>query len=95
MVLIVNPEKFQAVSLDKGNYDLYLNEYFTIDKENMKFVLNVKSLGVHIDSKLNFNLHIDIIRKSASNQLNALVRSKRLFILGHEERFVLVNSFIQ
>ena len=95
MVLIVNPEKFQAVSLDKGNSDLYLNEYFTIDKENMKFVLNVKILGVHIDSKLNFNLHIDIIRKSASNQLNALVRSKRLFILGHEERFVLVNSFIQ
>ena len=93
MVLIVNPEKFQAVSLDKGNSDLYLNEYFTIDKENMKFVLNVKILGVHIDSKLNFNLHIDIIFKSASNRLNALVQSKRY--LGHEERFVLVNSFMQ
>ena len=49
-------------------------------------------LGVHIDSKLNFNLHIDIICKSALNQLDALVRLKRY--LGYEERPVLVNSFI-
>ena len=34
---------------------------------------NIKMLGVHIDSKLNFNLHIDIICKSASNQQKALV----------------------
>ena len=49
-------------------------------------------LSVHIDRKLNFNLHIDIICKFASNELNALVRLKR--DLGYEERFVLVNSFI-
>ena len=90
--MIVNPDKFQAILLDKRNSDLHLNENIKIDKENIKFVSNVKMLGVHIDSKLNFNLHIDIICKSASNQLNALVRLKRY--LGHEERFVLVNSFI-
>ena len=90
--MIVNPDKFQAILLDKRNSDLHLNENITIDKENIKVVSNVKMLGVHIDSKLNFNLHIDIICKSASNQLNALVRLKRY--LGHEERFVLVNSFI-
>ena len=55
-------------------------------------VSNVKMLGVHIDRKLNFNLHIDIICKFASNDLNALVRLKR--DLGYEERFVLVNIFI-
>ena len=93
MVLIVNSQKFQAISLDKRNSDLYPNEDFTVDKENIKVVSNVKILGVHIDSKLNFNLHIDIIFKSASNQLNVLVQSKRY--LGHEERFVLVNSFMQ
>ena len=71
---------------------MYLNENITIDKENIKVVSNVKMLGVHIDSKLNFNLHIDIIFKSASNELNALVRLKRY--LGHEERFLFVNSFI-
>ena len=48
-------------------------------------------LGVHIVSKLNFNLYIDIICKSASNQLNALVRVR---YLDHGERLVLVNSFI-
>ena len=93
MVLIVNSQKFQAISLDKRNSDLYLNENFTVGKENIKVTSNVKILGVHIDSKLNFNLHIDIIFKSASNWLNALVQSKRY--LGHEERFVLVNSFMQ
>ena len=72
--------------------DLYLNENIKIDKENIKVVSNVKMLGVHIDSKLSFNLHIDIICKSASNQLNALVQLKRY--LGHEERLVLVSSFI-
>ena len=81
--MIVNPDKFQAILLDKRNSDWHLNE---------KVVSNVKMLGVHIDSKLNFNLHIDIIGKSASDQLNTLVRLKRF--LGHEERFVLVNSFI-
>ena len=49
-------------------------------------------LGVHIDSELNFNLHIDIVYRSASNQLNALALLKRY--LGLEERFVLVKSFV-
>ena len=90
--MIVSPDKFQAILLNKRNSDMHLNENTTIDKENIKVVSNVKMLGVHIDSKLNFNLHIDIICKSASNQLNALVRLKRY--LDHEESFVLVNSFI-
>ena len=90
--MIVNPDKFQSILLDKKNSDLYLNENIKIDKENIKVVSNVKMLGVHFDSKSNFNLHIDIICKSTSNQLNALVRLKRY--LGHEERLVLVSSFI-
>ena len=90
--MIVNPGKFQALLLDQRNSNLHLNENITIDKENIKVVSNVKTLGVHIDSKLNFNLHIDLICKSASNQLNALVRLKRY--LGYEERLVLVKSFV-
>ena len=90
--MIVNPDKLRAILLDKINSDLHLNENITIDKENIKVVSNVKMLGVHIHSKLNLNLHTDIICKSTSNQLNALVRLKRY--LGHEEMFVLLNSFI-
>ena len=70
--MIVNPDKFQVILLDKRNSDWHLNE---------KVVSNVKMLGAHIDSKLNFNLHINIICKSASDQLNTLVRLKRY--LGH------------
>ena len=43
----VNPEKFQAILLDKRNCDLYLNETITIDKENSKVVSNIKMLEVH------------------------------------------------
>ena len=49
-------------------------------------------LCVRTDSKLNYNLHIGIICKSTSNQLNSLVQLK--MYLFPEERFVLVNSFI-
>ena len=92
--MIVYPDKFQAILLDKKNSDLFLNENITIDthKKNNKIVSNVEMLGIHTDSKLNFNLYIDIICKSASNQLNVPVQLKRY--LGHEERFALVNSFI-
>ena len=42
-----------------------------------KNTIKVNMLFVHTDSKLNFNLHIDIICKFASNQLNAFVQLKR------------------
>ena len=71
--MIVNPHKIQAVLLNKINSDFYLNKNITIDKENIKVVSSVKMLGVHIGSKLDFDLHIDIICKPASSQLNALV----------------------
>ena len=53
---------------------------------------SVKLLGMDIDDQLNFHLHISNICKSASKQLNALVRLKNF--LGFEERKVLISSFI-
>ena len=55
-------------------------------------VSKVKLLGIEIDDKLNFNHHVSNICKSASNQLNPLIRLKHL--LGFEERKVLVNTFV-
>ena len=49
-------------------------------------------LGIYIDLKLNFNLHLDKICQSVSNQLNGLTRLKRC--LGKDTRNVPVNSFI-
>ena len=89
--MIVNPDKFQVILLDKRGSD-NTNIELKIGTEKIKSTSSVKLLGVHIDDKLNFNHHINKLCKSAGNQLNALTRLKSF--LGLKERAVLVNSFI-
>ena len=74
--LFVNRNKFQAILLDKQNTD-YTATKLTAGSEEIQVVSSVDVTGVTIDYKLNFDLHIDRICKSASksNQLNA----ERLF----------------
>ena len=55
-------------------------------------VSSVELLGIQIDDKLNFNLHISKICKSASNQLNALIRLRQF--LSFHAKEVLINSYI-
>ena len=74
--MIVNPDKFQAIVLDKRKSSN--NEVkFIIGSEQIQEVPSVDILGITIDDKLNFNLHIDKICLKSPNQLNALVRLKR------------------
>ena len=89
--MIVNPGKFQAIIFDKhkGNHT---NRTINISQKEIKAVAKVKLLGIETDDKLNFNHHINNICKSASNQLNALIRLKHL--LGFKEKKVLVNAFV-
>ena len=89
--MIVNPGKFQAIIFDKhkGNHTI---RTVNINQKEIKAVVKVKLLGIEIDGKLNFNHHINNICKSASNQLNALIRLKHL--LGFKEKKVLVNAFV-
>ena len=89
--MIANPDKFQVILLDKRGSD-NTNIELKIGNEKIKSASSVKPLGVHIDDKLNFNDHINKLRKSAGNQLNALIRLKPF--LGLKEKVVLVNSFI-
>ena len=88
--MIVNPGKFQAIIIDKHKRN-HTNQIINIDQKEIKAVSKVKLLGTEIDDKLNFNHHINNICKSASNRLNALIRLK--YLLGFEERKVLVNNF--
>ena len=55
---------------------------------DFKDIISVKLL-IHIDEKLRFNLHISNICKSASKQLNTLVKLK--CFLGFEERKILIK----
>ena len=88
--MTVNLDKFQALLLNKRSCELYLNKNITIDKENIEIVSNVEILGVHIDRKLNFNLHIEIICKSASDQLDILCT---IWNVSHFNYFPLMDVF--
>ena len=89
--MIVNPDKFQGILLDKRDSDNAHTEV-KIGKEKNKSTSSVKLLGAHINDKLNFDYHINKFCKYAGNQLNALTRLKSFS--GLKERVVLVNSFI-
>ena len=73
--MIVNPDKFQAILLDKRKSG-HTNQRIAVDNQNRKVVSFVELLGNQIDDKLNFSLHLSNICRSAVNQLNALIRLK-------------------
>ena len=75
--MIVNLGKFQAIIFDehKGKST---NRTININQKEIKAVAKVKLLETEIDDKLNFNHHINNICKSASNQLNVLIKLKQL-----------------
>ena len=55
--MIVNLGKFQGIIIDKKKQD-HTVECISINQENIKTSSSVKLLEVHIDYKLNLNLHI-------------------------------------
>ena len=85
-----NPGKLQSNIIDKKKQK-HTAEYISIDQKNIKISSSVRLLEVHIDDKLNFNLHITKICRSAANQLHALIRL-RMF-LNLEEKKALTNIF--
>ena len=88
--MVVNPDKFQAIIFDKRKRD-HTDERITVDSQQIKVVSSMKLLGFQLDDKLNFNLHISNICKSAANQLNALIRLKKF--MNFEEKKILINSY--
>ena len=89
--MIINPDKSQSIILDKKKSNLK-NIPLNIDSQTVKSVPSVELLGIHLDDKLNFNLHISNICRSAANQLNALIRLKSY--LNFNAKRVLINSYI-
>ena len=89
--MIANPKKLYAILLSKIKSD---NSDFEIKIGNrtIRSERTVKLLGVTLDDKLNFDLHVSKICKTASTQLNALYRFKS--ILHLQAKRVLVQSFV-
>ena len=89
--MIVNRDKSQAIVLNKKRFNL-TNVNFQVENQMIKSVSSIELLGIQIDDKLNFNLHISKICKSAANQLNTLIRLKQF--LNFRAKEVLINSHI-
>ena len=88
--MIVNPDKFQVIIIDKKKGD-HTNENVVIDNKQIKTVSSVELLGIQLDDKLNFSPHISNICKSAANQLNALIRLQKF--LSFKEKKISINSY--
>ena len=88
--MIVNPDKFQVIIIDKKKGD-HTNENVVIDNKQIKTVPSVELLGIQLDDQLNFSPHISNICKSAANQLNALIRLQKF--LSFKEKKILINSY--
>ena len=89
--MIVNPEKFQSIIIDRKNQNNNPQK-LTIDGKFITSTNSVTLLGLEIDSKLNFDAHISKICNKSARQLNALCRLG--YLIGFEERKLLINSFI-
>ena len=58
--MVANLEKFQGILYDKRK--LYITDKnIKVGNQNIQEVSDLKMLGVHVDYKLKFNLHIDKI----------------------------------
>ena len=89
--MVVNPEKFQAIIIDRKNQK-HNPQKLTIDKKVITSSENVALLGLEVDCKLNFDVHISKLCNKRAEQLNALCRIGH--VIGLEERKILINSFI-
>ena len=89
--MIVNPNKFQALIVNRSNNSQ--NSYeIQIKNHSIKSDENVKLLGINIDNKLIFDEHVSQLCKKASAQLNAICRLSKF--LGPVEKEIIINSFV-
>ena len=87
-LMLANPQKFQALFLN------YKEENLTFDLDTVTIIADdvVKLLGVHLDSKLNFENHISHICKKAGNHLNVLKRLTKF--INKNDRMAIFGAFI-
>ena len=87
--LYANQDKFQGMAIGKAFSDITTVDIYGTE---IKFVDNIKTLGVHIDSQLNFNHHVSQICVKAARQLNALRRLSKY--LNASCRMAIYKSFV-
>ena len=87
-----NPDKFQVMFMKPNLSHTILPNELKIGDVNIQACDKVKLLGVLIDKKLNFDEHIKVLCRKASQQLKILFRFKSM--LGLKEKKLMYNTFI-
>ena len=90
--MIVNPDKFKAIVLQKGNKNNNINITLNIENITINTSKLAKLLGITIDNKLNFEEQITVDCKKASLQPNTISRLQKY--MGKKEKEAIINSFI-
>ena len=86
--MIVNPDNFQAIVIDKMKNSYRLN----FSQNEINSVESVTLLGIEIDNQLNFDSQVSSLCKKATGQSNALSRIQHF--MGTKERVVIIKSSI-
>ena len=89
--MLANPDKFQAIVLCPSRRDS-CNISFGIGGEVIKSEDHVRLLGVEIDNKLKFDVHITSLCKKAARQINVLRRISSFF--DESSKLLIFRSFI-
>ena len=71
--MIVNLNKFQAILFNKSKLKKQFKETMGNGNKKIECFSLIKVLGIETDEKLNFNDRVNVIYRSAANQLNASV----------------------
>ena len=85
-----NPDKFQAIALGTKSYDANIS--LCVENFTVKCQKEIKLLGVTVDYKMNFDIHISTLCKKASSQLSALKRIGKT--LNHVSKLAMYHCFI-
>ena len=88
---MVNPNKFQAILLNKSK-STHVKATMNIGNEEIESPSEVKLLAIEIYDELNFKNHINTFCRSSANQLNALIRLRHFS--ETKERKALIQSFV-
>ena len=86
--MLANPGKFQFMILSKNA----INKSIVLNSKTIESSKSVKLLGLTIDNKLNFGIHINNICKVASSKIKGLGRIRSRLNLSQAK--ILYNSFI-
>ena len=89
--MIANPDKFQAITMNKRRENQITHKLKIYDNE-IETTKSVKLLGTEIDNQLNFYQHISKLCSKATMQLNAICRLAKF--MGNKEKIAMINSFV-